>query len=301
MKKIQLGNSNLEVSVLGLGCINFGTRTDEKTAFELIDTYIEHGGNLLDTANNYAFWEEGCTGGESERTIGQWLRSSGRRQEIVLATKIGALPKHLESKDFSDMQGLSREAIFHAVEQSLNQLQTDYIDVLYLHVDDYKTSQEETMEALNELVQKGYVKEIGCSNFQTWRVERARQICERNHFKFFSAIQQRYSYLEPSIDADFGPQVVADAGLKDYLTYYKDMTLVAHTPLLHGLYRRGGVINQSEYDTRNNREKLQKLLVQEANPVPFVLKYITKQFGGSVALFTTSSKQHLIENMETLS
>ena len=298
MRKIKLGNSDLEVSELGLGCINFGSTTKEMTAFELMDTYVENGGNFFDTANNYAFWEEGFVGGESENTIGNWLSYSGKRKDIVLATKLGALPKSLEQKDFSSMQGLGRKTIYEEVEKSLYKLQTDYIDLLYLHVDDYKTPQEETLGALDELVAKGWIREIGCSNFRTFRIESARNICSRYHYKFFCAVQQRYSYLEPVIDADFGTQMVVDGDLKAYLNYYKDLTLVAHTPLLYGLYNKGGSIDMPEYDTYYNREKLKHLLASEKNPVPFVLKYITQQFKGSVVLSTTSKKEHLIQNMQ---
>ena len=297
MKKLNLGKSNLMVTVLGLGCMNFGSLIDESTSFELMDAYVENGGNFFDTANNYVFWEKGFSGGESEKTIGNWLSYSGRRKDIVLATKLGAMPKILGSNDFTQMQGLGRSIIYEEVEKSLYNLKTDYIDLLYLHVDDYATPQEETLGALNELVSKGWIREIGCSNFRTWRVESARNVCEKYNYKFFCAIQQRYSYLQPVIDADFNPQVVADASLLKYIEYYKDLTLVAHTPLLYGVYNKDGAIDMVEYDTYSNRKRLRQLLDNEQNPNSYVLKYITEQFGGSVSLFTTSKKEHLLENM----
>ncbi len=297
MKKLNLGKSDLKVTVLGLGCMNFGSLIDERTSFELMDAYVENSGNFFDTANNYVFWESGFFGGESEKTIGNWLSYSGRRKDIVLATKLGAMPKILGSNDFTQMQGLGRSIIYEEVEKSLYNLKTDYIDLLYLHVDDYATPQEETLGALNELVSKGWIREIGCSNFRTWRVESARNVCEKYNYKFFCAIQQRYSYLQPVIDADFAPQVVADVGLLRYIEYYKDLTLVAHTPLLYGVYNKDGVIDMVEYDTYSNRKRLRQLLDNEKNPNSYVLKYITEQFGGSVSLFTTSKKEHLLENM----
>ena len=152
ISKIRLGKSDLEVSKLGLGCINFGTTTDEKTSFALMDTYLENGGNFLDTANNYAFWNAGGVGGESEKVIGNWLADRGNRKDIVLATKMGALPKDIASKDFSNMEGLGRQTILEAVDKSLYNLKTDYIDLLYLHVDDFNTPQLETMSTLDELI-----------------------------------------------------------------------------------------------------------------------------------------------------
>ena len=295
MNKIGLGNSGMYVSQLGLGCINFGTLTDEITAFDIIDCYLEKGGNMLDTANNYAFWN-GDDGRSSERTIGKWItRNPGRRKEFVLATKLGALPQNID-KGFDDIQGTDRKTIIEETEKSLYTLNTDYIDLLYLHIDDMKTPQEEVMSTLAEVIKKGWVKNIGCSNFRTWRIEKARQICSENGYPFFCAVQQRYSYFQPVADADFGVQVSADNELKSYIAFYKDLTMVSHTPLLHGAYFKDR-IEDSAYDTIQNRERLQKLKT-EKNPAPWVLKYITEQFGGSVALFTTNSKEHLCANME---
>lgn len=296
MKKVQLGKTNYQVTNLGLGCINFGTTTDEKTAFQLIDTYLECGGNLLDTSNNYAFWN-GDDGRSSERTIGKWIQANeAARKEIILATKLGALPRDL-SKGFEQMQGTSKEVIFEEVQKSLNTLHTDSIDLLYLHIDDLYTPQEETMEALATVVKKGYVKAIGCSNFRTWRIERARKICEENNYPFFSAVQQRYTYLQPVMDADFGVQVAADQELKSYLDYYKDMTMVSHTSLLYGAYFKEQ-IEDEQYDTLQNRKRLEIVREQGKDAVGFVLKQITEQFVGSVALFTSSNVEHLKENIK---
>ena len=240
----------------------------------------------------------GIDGRSSERTIGKWIKNNPeRRKEFVLATKLGALPRNAE-KGFDDMQGSDRKTIIEETEKSLYTMNTNYIDLLYLHIDDFKTPQEETMSALAEIHKKGWVKNIGCSNFRTWRIERARQICLKNNYPFFCAVQQRYSYFQPVIDADFGVQIVADDELKSYIEYCKDLTLVSHTSLLYGAYFKEN-IEDSAYDTRLNRERLQKLK-GEKNPAAWVLKYITEQFGGSVALFTTNSKEHLCTNMEYL-
>ncbi len=293
MKKVTLGNSDLQVSNIGLGGINFGTKTNESNSFKIIDTYIKYGGNFIDTANNYAVWNGG-NGGESEKVIGKFIAGNHKREELVIATKLGALPKSLSKKDFSDMQGLSRKVIIESVNKSLENLKTDYIDLLYLHVDDYKTPQEETLGTLNELINSGLVKEIGCSNFYTWRIESARRICKENGYKFFSAVQQRYSYLTPVREADFYPQVAFNEDLESYINYYNDITLVAYSPLLSGQYNKKNIFKK-EYNTLNNKEKLEKLLKEEHNPNKWVVDYITKQFNGSVALLTTSNIDHLIE------
>jgi len=297
MKKMLLGNSSLEVSILGLGAINFGTITNEEDSFKIINEYIFNGGNFIDTANNYAVWNGG-NGSESEKTIGKWLQNYSNRSDVIIATKLGALPKDNSSKDFSNMQGLSRAVIIDSVKKSLKNLKTDYIDLLYLHVDDYNTSQEETLCTLNELINEGVIKEIGCSNFRTWRIESARNICEKYNYKFFCAVQQRYSYLSPAFEANFFPQVVADEELKEYMNWYKDMTLVAYSSLLGGQYNQKEII-KDEYKTFYNSIKLNKLLKEEKDPNSWVLKYVTEQFGGSVALFSTSKIDHLKSIMQS--
>ena len=297
MKKMLLGNSSLEVSILGLGAINFGTITNEEDSFKIINEYILNGGNFIDTANNYAIWNGG-NGSESEKTIGKWLQNYSNRSDVIIATKLGALPKDNSSKDFSNMQGLSRAVVIDSVKKSLENLKTDYIDLLYLHVDDYNTSQEETLCTLNELINEGVIKEIGCSNFRTWRIESARNICEKYKYKFFCAVQQRYSYLSPALEANFFPQVVADEELKEYMNWYKDMTLVAYSSLLGGQYNQKEII-KNEYKTFYNAIKLNKLLKEEKDPNSWVLKYVTEQFGGSVALFSTSKIDHLKSIMQS--
>ncbi|HEX9025066.1 MAG TPA: aldo/keto reductase [Clostridium sp.] len=297
MKKMLLGNSSLQVSMLGLGAINFGTITNEEDSFKIMNEYIYNGGNFIDTANNYAVWNGG-NGSESEKTIGKWLQNYSNRSDVIIATKLGALPKDNSSKDFSNMQGLSRAVIIDSVKKSLKNLKTDYIDLLYLHVDDYNTAQEETLCTLNELINEGVIKEIGCSNFRTWRIESARNICEKYNYKFFCAVQQRYSYLNPALEANLFPQVVADEELKDYINWYKDMTLVAYSSLLKGQYNQKEII-KDEYKTFYNEIKLNKLLEEEKDPNSWVLKYITEQFGGSVALFSTSKTDHLKSIMQS--
>lgn len=295
MKKIRLGVSNYELSILGLGCINFGTTTEEEIAFRLMDKYVELGGNLFDTANNYAVWNGG-DGRESERVIGKWIKNNpALRHQIFVATKLGARTSE-GKRGFENMQGTNRKVILEEVEKSLETLQTDAIDLLYLHVDDMKTEQEETMEALAEVVRKGFVRTIGCSNFRTWRIERARSICEKNKLPFFSAVQQRYSYFQPVMDADFGVQICGDKELESYLDYYKDLTFVSHTSLLYGAYFKNK-IDDEQYDTAMNYRRLEVLKESGMNPVDFVLDKITNQFGGSIALVTSSNIKHLEQNM----
>lgn len=298
MKKIRLGNSDVVVSAIGLGAINFGTKTDKDKAFAILDAYVERGGNFIDTANNYAVWNGG-DGGESERVIGAWLSTRKNRENIKIATKIGALATGDKTNKFTNMQGLKREVILKAVEQSLLNLQTSYIDLLYLHVDDFSVPQLEVMQTLHELIQKGKIKAIGCSNFYTWRMESAREICTQHKFTFFSVIQQRFSYLSPLIDANFYPQIALNQDLDAYLRHYKDITLVAYSPLLKGQYTKLNQIIDEKYDTIENMSKLRNLQKKE-NPIHEVCKYINESYQGSIALITTSNPEHIIDIMKAL-
>lgn len=296
MEKICIGKTGIKVSKIGLGTINFGTRIDEELAFSLLDAYVSMGGNFIDTANNYAVWNGG-DGGESERVIGKWLTKNKNRETLVIGTKVGALPKNLNNKGFSNMQGLKREVILTSVEQSLKNLNTDYIDILYLHVDDFSVPQFEVMKTLHDVISAGKVKAIACSNFYSWRIERARNICMENNFHFFSAVQQRYSYLKPIIDADFYPQIALNQDLDSYLHHYKDLTLVAFSPLLKGQYTSLDEIIDDRYLTERNKAKLSNLKSQK-HAIETVLKYITDSYGGSVALITTSKVKHIKEIMK---
>ncbi|MGL1893333.1 MAG: aldo/keto reductase [Spirochaetaceae bacterium] len=297
MKKIVLGKSDLNVSQLGLGCISFGSRVSKKKSFELMDCYVENGGNFFDTANCYSIWVENCNGSESETVIGEWLNERNNRKDIIIATKVGALPKPGDPSDFSILQGNSPDVILKEVDKCLKRLQTDYIDLLYLHIDDRDTDLKETLLALNSLRLSGKIKAYGASNFKTWRLEQARNICLELDIPFFSAIQQRFSYLAPVSNYDAGVQQFVNDELIDYISYYNDITLVGYSIALHGQYNNEQILNNA-YDTKDNRDKLIELKNKTEKPTSWVLNWVCNQFNGSVALVTTSSIKHLKENIE---
>ena len=152
-----LGRSGLQVSRICLGGNVFGWTVDERASFRLLDAWIDAGMNFVDTADVYSRWVPGHAGGESETVIGRWLTASGKRNRIVLATKVG---KPMGDGD----QGLSKAYIRRAVEASLRRLQTDVIDLYQSHDDDAATPFEETLGAFAELIQEGKVRAIGASN-----------------------------------------------------------------------------------------------------------------------------------------
>ena len=154
----KLGNSGLEVGPLALGGNVFGWTADEPTSFRLLDAFVAAGFNLIDTADMYSRWVPGHPGGESETIIGNWFKRSGKRGNVVLATKVG-------NEMGPGEQGLSKPYILRAVERSLGRLQTDYIDLYQSHMDDATTPLEETLEAYGELIRQGKVRAIGASNY----------------------------------------------------------------------------------------------------------------------------------------
>src|SRR5437763_7031797 len=171
MQKLRLGNSGGEVSSLCFGTDLIGSRIDRETSFRLFDLFREKGGTFIDTGNFYASWVPGCQGGESETTIGAWVKARGVRDQTVISTKVGF--------DYPGCPGgLSAAEIERECEKSLRRLQTDRIDLYYSHKDDRTVSLEETMEAFDRLVRAGKVRAIGASNLAGWRIAQANQLSE---------------------------------------------------------------------------------------------------------------------------
>ena len=158
-----LGHSGLEVFPLMLGGNVFGWTIDQPTSFQILDAFVDAGLNFIDTADIYSTWVPGHTGGESESIIGNWLKQSGKRSKIVLATKVGMLMG-------SGKKGLKKDYILEAVEDSLRRLETDYIDLYQSHEDDASTPLEETMGAYAQLIKQGKVRAIGASNYSAERL-----------------------------------------------------------------------------------------------------------------------------------
>src|ERR1700761_1283267 len=165
MEKRRLGQSDLMIAPIMLGGNVFGWTADEKTSFALLDAFVDAGFNAIDTADVYAVWTP-AGGGASETLIGKWLKSSGKRDKVVLATKVGAAMAE-------DKKGLSAAYIAQAVEASLKRLQTEVIDLYQSHRDDPDVPQDETMEAYARLVKAGKVRAIGSSNFTPDRIKSA--------------------------------------------------------------------------------------------------------------------------------
>jgi aryl-alcohol dehydrogenase-like predicted oxidoreductase len=201
MQKRQLGKSSLQVPILCLGGNVFGWTVDERESFRLLDAALDAGLNFIDTADVYSRWVGGHEGGESETVLGKWFARSGRRSQVVLATKLG-----FEMGD--NKKGLSRKYIAEAVEASLRRLQTDYIDLYQAHTDDKETPLEETLSAFDTLVDQGKVRVIGASNYSGARLKEAIQISQKNNLARYECLQPNYSLVErDSFESDLLPVV----------------------------------------------------------------------------------------------
>ncbi len=230
MRKLTLGSSEVEVSALCLGTDLIGSKIDRETSFRLLDLFRESGGTFVDTGNFYAAWLPGCKGGESETTIGLWMKERGNRHEMAIASKIGF--------DYPGCQGgLNAAEIERECDKSLRRLQTDRLDLYYAHRDDSETPVEETMEAFDRLIRAGKVRAIGASNLRSWRIAEANTVAGAHGWARYSAVEQRHTYLRPRHGADFGPQVSINEDLKGYCGA-RDITLIAYSALLQGAYTR---------------------------------------------------------------
>lgn len=184
-----LGRSALMVSPLCFGGNVFGWTADERTSFSLLDAWVDAGFNFIDTADVYSRWAPGHTGGESEAVIGRWLKQGGRRDKVVIATKVGM--------DMGDGRiGLKPARIREAVEASLRRLQVDRIDLYQAHKDDEATPLQDTLEAFARLVDEGKVRAIGASNYSAARLAEALQASQRLKLPRFESLQPLYNLYD---------------------------------------------------------------------------------------------------------
>lgn len=185
----QLGTSGLNVPVICLGGNVYGWTLPENDSFRQLDAALEAGLNFIDTADMYSRWVPGHTGGESETIIGKWFKKSGKRKDVILATKLGI--EMGEGK-----KGLSPAYMRQAVEDSLRRLQTDYIDLYQAHQDDPETPLEETLTAFDALVKEGKVRHIGASNYSGARLAEALEISRKNGLASYVSLQPHYNLVE---------------------------------------------------------------------------------------------------------
>jgi aryl-alcohol dehydrogenase-like predicted oxidoreductase len=204
----RLGSSGLHVSAIALGTMQFGWTAGEETSFAIMDEFAGWGGTLIDTADSYSAWADGNAGGVSEEIIGRWLKARGNRDDLVIATKVRSPggPRFSQGrKTRHQREGLSRRWILRACEDSLRRLGIEHIDLYQAHSFDPYTPIEETLSAFTDLVRRGLVRYIGCSNFSAWQLTQALWVSDKRGYAPFVSVQPRYSLLERAIERELLP------------------------------------------------------------------------------------------------
>lgn len=296
LPKRKLGSSGLDIAPLVFGGNVFGWTADEATSFALLDAFVEAGFDAIDTADAYSRWVPGHSGGESETIIGKWLKARGRRDDVKILTKVG-----------SDMgQGhndLSPAWIETAVEASLRRLQTDYIDLYQTHWPDPKTPQEETLRALDKLVQSGRVRAIGTSNHSAEQVSEALDISQREGLAAYATIQPHYNLYSRD---------TFEGGLQD-LAVQKGLSVITYFSLesgfLTGKYKtvdqiagtkREGML-KDKFDERGVRilavldAVAQK---NEATSAQVALAWLLAQPGVTAPIVSATSSEQLADTLK---
>jgi aryl-alcohol dehydrogenase-like predicted oxidoreductase len=207
---ITIPQTDLVVHPLCLGSNIFGSNADEAQSHAVMDAYSSHAGNFIDTADMYNQWVEGHVGGESESVIGSWMKKRNNRQSMVIATKVSKMDTR---------PGLSAKNIFAACEESLNRLQTDYIDLYYSHSDDETVSLEETLGAYAQLIAQGKVRYIAASNFTPARLRESIKFSEDNNIPAYVAVQDLYNLVDRKTYEGEMSQAVADLGISNIPFY----------------------------------------------------------------------------------
>ncbi|MFT5328069.1 MAG: aryl-alcohol dehydrogenase-like predicted oxidoreductase [Planctomycetaceae bacterium] len=211
MEYRQLGNSDLQVSSIGMGCVTFGREIDREASFEVLDRALDRGITLFDSAEAYGQ-------GASENMLGDWIADRGVRDRIVLATKVSGV--------------LTKDRVISSAEESLQRLRIDQIDLFQVHVWDNDSPLDETLEALNSLVDSGKVRVIGCSNWRAWQLAKSLLLCQGAGLQKIQSVQPPYNLVERDIEADLLP-LCAD----------QQVGVITYSPLaagfLTGKYGRG--------------------------------------------------------------
>jgi len=285
-----LGRSSLQVAPLAFGGNVFGWSADEPRSFELLDAFVDHGFNLIDTADVYEAWVPGNEGGESETIIGNWLKKSGKRDRVVIATKVGKWARY---------PGLSPTNIKEAVEDSLRRLKTDYIDLYQSHEDDAKVPLEESLRAFDDLVKAGKVRVIGASNYSANRLADAVTTSASKSLTRYESLQPEYNLMDRAgFEEGLQPLCVKeDIGV---ISYYS-----LASGFLSGKYRneadlqkskvRGGAVKKY-LDARGLRvlDALDVIATSHAaTPAQVALAWVIAQPGISAAIASATTVEQL--------
>ncbi|MDB5135373.1 MAG: ral stress protein 69 [Mucilaginibacter sp.] len=293
MEKRELGRSGIKVAPFCFGGNVFGWTADEQTSFNLLDAFVDSGLDFIDTADVYSTWVPGNKGGDSETIIGNWLKRSGKRNEVIIATKVG-------KPMGPDKKGLSKAYITKAVEDSLKRLQTDYIDLYQSHDDDKNTPLAETLEAFTALIKQGKVRAIGASNYEAGRLKEALKVSSDNNFASYQTMQPEYN-LYAREDYEKELEAVCHENGLGVITYYS-----LASGFLTGKYRSENDISKSSrgqgikkfLNPRGYKilAALDKIAAEyDANPASVALAWVIARPGITAPIASATSTKQLNE------
>ncbi|RDC56484.1 aldo/keto reductase [Pedobacter chinensis] len=232
MEKRILGKTDLNIAPIVFGGNVFGWTIDEQKSFEILNQFVESGFNFIDTADVYSRWVPGNKGGESETIIGNWLKKNNKRQEVIIATKVGS--------DMGQGKSLRKDYIINEVEHSLSRLQTDYIDLYFSHYDDENTPVEETLNAYETLIKAGKIRWIGASNFSADRLKESLVFANEHNLPRYEVYQPGYNLYDREQFEQEYEKICLDYGL-GVVTYYS-----LASGFLTGKYRSEDDLNKSQ-------------------------------------------------------
>lgn len=272
--KRRLGKSDLQVSPIAFGGNVFGWTLDQQQSFRILDAFVDAGFNFIDTADTYSMWVPGNHGGESETIIGQWLKRRGKRDDLIIATKLGG--------DLGDgKKGLSANYIPQAIDASLKRLGTDYIDLYQSHYDDPETPVAETMEAFNVLIQSGKVRYIGASNLAAERIVESNRFAAESGLQGYVGLQPLYNlYDRQKFETEYLP-TVEDEGLA-VISYY-----ALASGFLSGKYR-----GEADFDKSPRGKGMKKYLDERGFRVLEALDRVSAASGAPLAQISLAWQLH---------
>ena len=296
MKKRTLGRSGIDIAPLVFGGNVFGWTADQTRSFELLDRFVERGFNTIDTADVYSAWAPGLSGGESETVLGQWLTRRGRRDDIVLMTKVGL---------WEQRKGLSAANIEAAVEDSLMRLGTDYVDVLFAHIDDAQVPLEETLTAFDKLVKAGKVRALGASNYSEERLREALKVSQEQGLARYDIMQPLYN-LHDRQDFESNLATLAQEQEIGVVSFFS-----LASGFLTGKYRSQDDIKGSAradflqgYFTERGQRVLQELLAVSdelsAKPAQVALAWLLSRPGLTAPIASATSLTQLDEILDAV-
>lgn len=307
-KRILIPDTELSVYPIGLGTADIGLKADAPAPERVFDTYLDLGGNLIDTAHIYSNWVQGERA-RSERIIGDWLKSSGKRNQIVLMTK-GGHPEIVEGTPEWGKIRPYHEAMVSDLNHSLKQLQTDYVDVYFYHRDNRNQTIEEEIETMEGFVKEGKIRYYACSNFDTDRMQAAYEYCKEKGYRGFVADQCLMNLALKYMNEPADPTLRCIRGDNfDYHAAHPELMAMPYFSNCSGYFHKyltkgTAAVKDMYYDTEKNRKVAEKVKAltekYECSVTQAVMGFFRFQPFTCLPLYGTSSPEHIVDACKTL-